>query len=50
LGWDSLAQLAERLAGIGERHAALSAQARAFYEAQFSHAQFADSVRELLRS
>jgi hypothetical protein len=47
LGWADLPALAAQLRTLGDRHAALARQARAFYEAEFSHGRFARHVQRL---
>lgn len=47
LGWSTLDELASRLQGLGDQHPHLSQQARRFYEAHFSHAQFSQTVHQI---
>lgn len=47
LGWSDLPALAARLRTLGDRHAALSRQARAFYEEEFSRGRFTRHVQRL---
>lgn len=47
LGWRDVHELTQRLAEVGARHAALSAQARRFYEREFSRARLRAAVRAL---
>lgn len=48
LGWADPQQLAQVLSRVGDQHAALSRQARAFYEAEFSRARFRKVLNGLL--
>jgi glycosyltransferase involved in cell wall biosynthesis len=47
LGWRNVDELARKLAGAGKRHASLSAEARRFYEREFSHARLRAAVQAL---
>lgn len=49
LGWSDLPALAAQLRSVGDRHASLSRQARAFYEAEFSRGRFTRHVLRLAR-
>ncbi|MBY0468706.1 MAG: hypothetical protein K2Q07_07000, partial [Burkholderiaceae bacterium] len=48
LGWSDPRQLAQLLGRVGQDHAALSRQARAFYEAEFSRTRFRKVLKGLL--
>ncbi len=48
LGWSDPQQLALLLTRIGDQHAALSRQARAFYDAEFSRTRFRKVLKGLL--
>jgi hypothetical protein len=48
LGWADPKQLADVLSRVGDQHAALSRQARAFYETEFSRARFRKVLDDLL--
>ncbi len=48
LGWSGPEQLAALLTQVGDRHAALSRHARAFYEAEFSRTRFRKVLKGLL--
>jgi SAM-dependent methyltransferase len=47
LGWRDGDELARKLRSVGERHAVLSAEARRFYEREFSHARLRESLQAL---
>lgn len=48
MGWADLSELGTLLSRVGDRHAALSRQARAFYDAEFSRTRFRKVLRGLL--
>ena len=48
LGWSGMDQLGALLQTVGPRHAELSAQARRFYEANFSREKFQQALAEIL--
>ena len=48
LGWVDMAELSERLACVGDRHAALSNAARQFYDAEFSRGRFRTILQALI--